>query len=97
MGTLNRGLLYAAQVEFMGVLKAVKEVIWLKGPISELGYDQDTIELICYNQSPIHLTKNQEYHDKTKHIDVKVLFVHDIIEKWIMSIQKVVKLSSITV
>ena len=36
---------------------------------------------MCDNQSAIHLTKNQQYHDRTKPIDVKLHFVRDIIEK----------------
>ena len=41
------------------------------------------------NQSAIHLTKNQQYHDRTKHIDMKLHFVQDIIEKEVVKILKV--------
>ena len=81
--------LSTTEAEFIAVSEEVKEAIWLKGLISELGYDQDAIELLCDKQSAIHLTKNQKYHDRTKHIDVKLFFVRDIIEKETVSIQKV--------
>ena len=44
---------------------------------------------MCDNQSAIHLTKNQQYHDRTKHIYVKLHFVQDIIEKRVVKILKV--------
>ena len=59
-----------------------------KGIVSELGYKQEAIELMCDNQSAIHLTKNQQYHDRTKHIDVKLHFVRNIIENGVVKILK---------
>ena len=51
--SVNKGLLYATpnepKVLLKGYIDAVKEAIWLKGLISELGYGLDTIELLCDN------------------------------------------------
>lgn len=41
------------------------------------------------SQSTIHLTKNNVYHDKTNHIDVRVLFVRDKIENGLIKVKKV--------
>lgn len=49
--------LSTTKAEFIAVSEVVKEAIWLKGLISELGYVQDAIELLCDNQSAINLTK----------------------------------------
>lgn len=54
------------EIEFIAVLEAVKEAIWLQDLISRLDYKQESVELLCDNQSAMHLTKNQQYHDKKK-------------------------------
>ena len=47
--------------------------------VNELGLTQDTLVVFCDSQSAIHLTKNNRYHDKTKHIDVRYHFIREII------------------
>ncbi|TYK28825.1 putative retroelement pol polyprotein [Cucumis melo var. makuwa] len=85
----RRKILSTTEVEFVAISEALKEAMWLRGIVSELGYKQEAIELMCDNQSAIHLTKKQQYHDRTKHIDVKLHFVHDIIEKRVVKILNV--------
>lgn len=63
----------------MAITEATKEALWLKGLVEELGLNQETISMHSDSQSVIHLTKNQMYHERTKHIDVRVHFVRDII------------------
>nr|GEZ04133.1 retrovirus-related Pol polyprotein from transposon TNT 1-94 [Tanacetum cinerariifolium] len=50
---------------------AAKEAIWLQGLLSELGISQKFITMHSNSQSAIHLAKNQVYHARTKHIDVR--------------------------
>ena len=45
--------------------------------------------MFCDSQSPIHLEKNQVYHARTKHIDVRYHFVREIIEECGVLIQKI--------
>lgn len=63
--------------------------MWLRGMISELGVDQEGVKVYCDNQSAIHLTKHQVFHERSKHIDVKLHFVRDIICKGIVSVVKI--------
>uniref|UniRef100_A0A2N9EFG4 Reverse transcriptase Ty1/copia-type domain-containing protein n=1 Tax=Fagus sylvatica TaxID=28930 RepID=A0A2N9EFG4_FAGSY len=51
--------------------KAVKKAIWLKGLVGDLGLQQGDTLVFCDSQSTIHLTKNQMYHKRPKHIDVR--------------------------
>ena len=73
----------------MATTKAVKEAIWLQGLLDELGFKQKHIKVHCDSQSAIHLAKNQVYHARTKHIDVKYHFVREILEKDHIQIQKI--------
>ena len=43
----------------------------------------------CDNQSSIHLTKNQMFHERTKHIDIKLHFIRDVVSQGIVSVEKV--------
>ena len=45
--------------------------------------------MFCYSQSAIHLAKNQVYHARTKHIDVRYHFVREIIEEGEVLVQKI--------
>lgn len=64
----------------MAVTEALREAIWLRGVIGDLGLYQDVIMVYCDNQSAIHLIEDQMYHERTKHIDVRCCFIHELKE-----------------
>ncbi|KAL5765298.1 hypothetical protein ACOSQ2_017892 [Xanthoceras sorbifolium] len=55
------------------------EALWLRGLYGELSSCFDATTIFCDSQSAIHLTKDQMFHERTKHIDIKFHFVRDII------------------
>jgi len=55
----------------MTVAKATKKALLLIGLLKELGIQQGEVQLHYDSQSVIYLAKNQVYHARTKHIDVK--------------------------
>ena len=71
--------LSTTEVEYMATTKAVKEAIWLKGITEELAIYRGKVVVYCDNQSAIHLAKNQSFHERSKHIDVRLHFVRYII------------------
>ncbi|KAE8691598.1 Transducin/WD40 repeat-like superfamily protein isoform 2 [Hibiscus syriacus] len=62
--------------------------------IEDLGVVQSHINLYCDSQSAIHLEKNQVYHSRTKHIDVKYHFVREIFEEGKILLQKITTLEN---
>ena len=62
----------------MAMMEAMKEAIWLQGLMDDLGIWQDFLRLRCDSMSAIYLAKNQVYHARTKHIDVRYHFVRDV-------------------
>ena len=54
---------------------AFKEAIWLQGILKEIHMLQEDTVVFLDSQSAIHLYKNQVYHERTKHVDVKYHFV----------------------
>ncbi|KAL5858312.1 hypothetical protein ACOSQ3_005770 [Xanthoceras sorbifolium] len=73
----------------MAVVEAIKEAIWMRGLFGELSLDHKVIVVHCDSQSAIHLTKDQMFHERTKHIDVKYHFVRDIISQGDISVKKI--------
>ncbi|GJT94101.1 BTB/POZ domain-containing protein NPY2 [Tanacetum coccineum] len=63
--------LSTTEVEYMVMTEAVKEAIWLQGLLGELEIKQKFVRMHSYSQRVIHLAKNQVYHARMKHIDVR--------------------------
>lgn len=81
--------LSTTEAEYVALTEAVKEGMWLQGILSEFGIVQDKVTVFCDNQSAIHLSKHQGYHERTKHIDVKLYFVRDLTEKGSIVVSKI--------
>ena len=47
------------------------------------------MKLYCDSQSAIHLSKNSMFHERTKHIDVRLHFVRDIISSNVVKVEKI--------
>ena len=72
--------LSSTEAEYMAATHASKEALWLKRFVSELGWEQQTVQVFCDNQSALKLMKNPTYHARTKHILVQFHFVRELIE-----------------
>ncbi|KAG8473150.1 hypothetical protein CXB51_035082 [Gossypium anomalum] len=81
--------LSTTEAEYMTITEACKEAIWLKGLFSELNEDLQTSTVFCDSQSAIFLTKDQMFHERTKHIDVRYHFVRDIITRGDIVVSKI--------
>lgn len=82
--------LSTTEAEYMAETEAVKEVIWLKSLMNELGYEVETpIDINCDNQGSIKLAKNPVFHSRTKHIDIRHHFIRDQIENGLVRLKYV--------
>ncbi|XP_031270992.1 secreted RxLR effector protein 161-like [Pistacia vera] len=81
--------LSSTESEYVALIEATKEATWLKGLVNELGIEQQTVKINRNSQSAIHLCKNQVFHKRTKHIDVRLHFIREMIEKGEIEIEKV--------
>jgi Reverse transcriptase (RNA-dependent DNA polymerase)/Integrase core domain/GAG-pre-integrase domain len=73
--------LSTTESEYVAATYAAKEALWLRQLISQLfGINLDATTLFSDNQSAIALTKEHQYHARTKHIDVRFHFIRWIIE-----------------
>lgn len=72
--------LSSTRVEYAIVTFSVMKGIWLKGLVEELGYGQGIVVIHCDNHEIIHLSKNPQYHERTKHVDEKLHFIRDVMK-----------------
>ena len=72
-------VLSTTEVEYIVASKTMKEGLWIKGMIDELRIDQKARVIHCDSQSALHLMKNHVHHERTKHIDVRMHFIQDIL------------------
>jgi len=80
--------LSTTEAEYIAGCEASKEAIWITRLLKELKLEgKQTVPLYCDNQSAIRLAKNPEFHQRTKHIDVKYHFIREQIEKGVISLE----------
>jgi hypothetical protein len=77
------------EAEYMAVAEAIKEALWLTGLVKELGIQQVGVSLYCDSQSAIYLAKNQVYHARTKHIDVRFHKVRELVATGELLLKKI--------
>ncbi|GJV17432.1 retrotransposon protein, putative, ty1-copia subclass [Tanacetum coccineum] len=68
------------EAEYTALTEAVKEAIWLRGLLEELGVELNTMAVNCDNQGAIHLSRNHVFHERTKHINVRYHFIREVLE-----------------
>lgn len=64
------------ETEYIAASPAVQELIWLKRSLEELRFPLNSKALLCcVNQSALKLIKNPEFHQRTKHIEIRFHFI----------------------
>ncbi|GKF18477.1 ribonuclease H-like domain-containing protein, partial [Tanacetum coccineum] len=75
--TLLLGALH--QPEYHGVANVVAEIAWIRNLLCELHTPLCTATLVYYdNVSAVYILRNLVKHQRTKHIEIDIPFVHDI-------------------
>lgn len=70
--------LSSTEAEYIAASIATKELVWLKRFLEELQTSINTRgKLLCDNQSALKLMKNPEFHQRSKHIDIRFHFVRE--------------------
>ncbi|GJZ10240.1 ribonuclease H-like domain-containing protein [Tanacetum coccineum] len=70
----------SAEAEYHGVANAVAETCWIRNLLRELRtpLSSDTI-VYCDNVSVVYLSSNPVQHHRTKHIEIDIHFVRDLV------------------
>ena len=72
--------LSTAEAEYVAATHAAKEAIWLRRLIFELfPHSTSPTTIFCDNQAAIKLAIDDNYHARTKHIDIRYHFIRQVI------------------
>ncbi|GKC61729.1 ribonuclease H-like domain-containing protein [Tanacetum coccineum] len=75
--TLSRS---SAKAEYRGVANVIAETCWLRNLLRELHTPLSSATLVyCDNASAVYLSSNPVQHQCTKHIEIDIHFVHDLV------------------
>ncbi|GKB81164.1 ribonuclease H-like domain-containing protein [Tanacetum coccineum] len=75
--TLSRS---SVEAEYHGVANAVAETCWLRNLLRELHTSLSSATLVyCDNVSAVYLSSNPVQHQRTKHIEIDIHFVRDLV------------------
>ncbi|GJU77679.1 ribonuclease H-like domain-containing protein [Tanacetum coccineum] len=75
--TLSRS---SAEAEYLGVANDVVETCWLRNLLHELYTPLSSATLVYYdNVSVVYLSSNPVQHQRTKHIEIDIHFVRDLV------------------
>ncbi|GKA69315.1 ribonuclease H-like domain-containing protein, partial [Tanacetum coccineum] len=71
---------FSAKAEYRGVANAVAETCWLRTLLRELHTSLFSATLVyCDNVSVVYLSSNSVQHQCTKHIEIDIHFVRDLV------------------
>ncbi|GJV84077.1 ribonuclease H-like domain-containing protein [Tanacetum coccineum] len=70
----------SAEAEYRGVAHVVAETAWLRNLLRELHSPLSTATLVyCDNVSAVYMSDNPVQHQRTKHIEIDIHFVRDMV------------------
>ena len=74
--------LSTTEEEYIAACSASSEVVWLRKMLSGLfDLEMDATCIYCDNRNCIKLSENPVFHDKSKHIEIKYQYIHDMVDK----------------
>ncbi|CAA7258947.1 unnamed protein product [Cyclocybe aegerita] len=73
--------LSTAEAEYVAATHAAKQVLWHRSLFTELGIDLPTTSTIFSdNQATVSIAHHPEFHARTKHIDIALHFLRDLVQ-----------------
>ena len=80
--------LSSCEAEYRAEKEARKESIWIQNLLFELGFAQSSATpLYCDNQNAIQVANNPFIHAKTKHIEIDVHYIWDLVQENFVNLQ----------
>lgn len=74
------------EAEYMAVGAAIREVVWLKRLLGEIGMDIGIVDVKVDNMSTVHMLHNESVSARTKHIDVQHHYSREKVQMKVVSV-----------
>lgn len=81
--------LSTAEAEYVAAALTVSEMIYIRGVLQDLNCDNEMCYLYIDNQSTIKMIESYENSKRSKHIDIKVHFIKDVVNKNLVKLKYV--------
>lgn len=81
--------LSTTEAEYVAIIEASKEIMWLQDYMEELHRKQPVSTLWSDSQSAVHLAKNAAYHSRTRHIKKRYHFIRSALKDNELKLQKI--------
>jgi hypothetical protein len=81
--------LSSCESEYIAIAAGVQEAIWCRNWIAQLLNKHTVVTLYVDNQSAICTALNDHSHERTKHIDIRLHFIRDIVRMGLIQIRYV--------
>jgi hypothetical protein len=81
--------LSTAESEYMALCAAAQEMIWLQRLALDFGYKVKTPTLYSDNKACLAIANNPIHHKYTKHIDVRLHFIRELIQRKLIEVDYV--------
>lgn len=81
--------LSTTEAEYIVFTESINESMLLQGIVAKFGIRQKCVAVNCDIQRAIHSTKHQVFHERSKHIDVKLHFVRDVLAESSVEVKKI--------
>jgi hypothetical protein len=79
--------LSSCEAEYLAVTHCVREVLWFRNFLAELGFPQlSPTTVLCDNQGTVSCTHDPHAHSKMKHISIREHFIRDCIQKRLVNV-----------
>lgn len=85
--------------EYIADTETAKKTVWIRNFINDLyipGIHIDTVLLYIDNNSALKLTRNPEFHNRSKHINIKYHFIREKIEKKVINTKRINIINNLT-
>jgi len=70
--------LSTTEAEYIAITHGAKQVVWLRQLLSDLGMDiSSPFPMLCDNLAAITISKDNSYHAKTKHINIRYHYIRE--------------------
>ncbi|GJV15346.1 hypothetical protein Tco_1360669 [Tanacetum coccineum] len=77
------------EVEYVTAASCCGQVLWIQNQMMDYGFNFMNTKIHIDNECTICVFKNQVYHSKTKHIEIRHHFIRDCYEKRLIYVRKI--------
>ncbi|GJS64248.1 putative ribonuclease H-like domain-containing protein [Tanacetum coccineum] len=77
------------EAEYVAATNCCEQVLWVQNQLLGYGFNFMNTKIHIDNESTICIVKNQVYHSKTKHIEIRQHFIRDCYKKKLIKVEKI--------